>query len=100
MEGGSRLGCNEYTKDLKIGRRTDGERLTSVNPHSTERYQKTDSIILLSQHFVAVDKVGLAHSSNFALAGVYYMGCDSKCKTGIAVGAGVLGYILSGNLWG
>lgn len=100
VEGGSRSGCNEYTKDLKIGKKTDGERPMLGNPHSTERRQKIDSTTPLSQHFVVVDKAGLAHSLNFARAEVYYIGCDSKCKMGIVAGAEVLEYILSDNLWG
>lgn len=100
VEGGSRSGYNEYTKDLKIGKKTGGERLMSANLHSTEMYQKIDSTIPLSRHFVVVGKVGLAHSSNFALAGVYYTEYDSKCMMDIVAGAGVLGHILSDNLWG
>lgn len=100
VEGGSWLGCNEYTKDLKIGKKTDGERPMLGNPHSTERCQKIDSTTPLSQHFVVVDKAGQAHSSNFALAEVYYIGCDSRCKMDIVAGAEVLGHILSDNLWG
>lgn len=100
VEGGSRSDYNEYTMDLKIGKKTDGERPMLANLHSTEKYQKIDSIIPLSQHFVVVDKAGPAHSSNFALAVVYYIGCDSKCKMDIVAGVEVLGHILSGNLWG
>lgn len=100
VEGGSPSGCNEYTKDLKTGKKTDGERPMLANPRSTGMCQKIDLTIPLSQHSVVVDKVGLTHSLNFVLAEVYYIGCDSKCKTDIVAGVEVLGHILSGNLWG
>lgn len=99
MGDGSLPGCSEYTKGLKIGRRTDDEGPTLVNLRNTWRVQKIDLTVPLLQHFDVVDKVEPAHNSGPALTEVCYIVYDLGCRD-IVAGVGALGHSPSDNLWG